>query len=105
MDLFAMNLDNFDPPTGFFPVFSRVAGKTTRCANHRITVIATLGEASSARREQHFRKALSLTAELHPWLSTVAKDLHRQFNPAHVVERSGQNHRDIRHDLGLVNER
>src|SRR5256885_16688870 len=60
---------------------------------------------TASRSARHFRKPLSVAAELYPWLGAVAEDLHRRLYPARVVERTGHDHRDVRHDLGLVEER
>jgi hypothetical protein len=53
----------------------------------------------------HFRETLSVAAELHPRLGTLAEDLHIRLHPARVVERPGHNHRDVRHDLGIIDKR
>src|SRR6516164_4730644 len=42
---------------------------------------------------------------MYPWLCAVTKDLARRLDPARVIKRTGQYHRDIRHDLRLVDER
>src|ERR1700751_943325 len=60
---------------------------------------------SGSRSARHFRKALSVAAELYPWLGAIAEDLHSRLPPARVVERAGHDHRDVRHHLGLVEER
>ena len=60
---------------------------------------------SAGRHRRHFRGTAPLAAELHPWLRAVTKDLAGGLYPARVIKRTGQSHRDIRHDLRLVDER
>src|SRR6516165_7633262 len=60
---------------------------------------------SAGRHRRHFRGTAPLAAELHPWLRAVTKDLARGLDPARVIKRTGHYHRDIRHDLRLVDER
>src|SRR6516162_11653661 len=54
---------------------------------------------------RHFREALPLAAEADPRLRAVAEDLHPRLDPARIIERPGHDHRDVRHDLGLVDQR
>src|SRR5215467_12601267 len=60
---------------------------------------------SWGRRRRHFRGTAPLAAELHPWLRAIAEDLALRLDPARVIKRTGHDHRDLRHNLRLVDKR
>src|SRR5262249_33653160 len=51
---------------------------------------------------RHLREALHLSAELHPWLRTVAVDLRRRLHPAWIVQRADLHHDDAGQRLPLI---